>query len=161
MGRRSAGWWTAISARTADDDIAVNGDARYRFGRLQRRHERSAAGQPPHPQGRVAAAADDDRVPSGSLPTATALTPWCGRTAAPRPGALGQPPHPHRAVAAEGCRLLPDLTVEDNLCLERLLPDARHCVGPRSAARFAANGRSPQSGGTVSTGTGPVGGFTG
>ena len=64
-----------IGPDRSDDDIAVNGDARYRFGRLQRRHERSAAGQPPHPQGHVAAAADDDRVPSGSLPTATALTP--------------------------------------------------------------------------------------
>jgi hypothetical protein len=123
----------------------VNGDARYRFGRLQRRHERSAAGQPPHPQGRVAAAADDDRVPSGSLPTATALTPWCGRIAAPRPGRPrpAATPAPRRRGRGLSAAARPDRRGQP--VLERLLPDARHCVslGRRPGSLPTAGRRSP------------------
>ena len=100
------------------------------------RHTRKVASRPPLTMtgSRPAACPPPPRSPPG-----------VAAQRLPDRGALGQPPHPHRAVAAEGCRLLSDLTVEDNLCLERLLPDARHCVGlgRRPGSLPTAGRRSP------------------
>ena len=72
----------------------------HRRAAAQRLLERAAVGQPPHPHGRVRAAADDDRVPSGSSRLPQRSPGGVGVQRVPDWGAVGQLLHPHRPVAA-------------------------------------------------------------
>jgi hypothetical protein len=66
-----------VAVDRGDNDVAMKGDAPYRFRQVQRMGEQSAVGQPPHPY-RVIAAAGDHWVPSRSTPTAIALAEQAG-----------------------------------------------------------------------------------
>ena len=62
-----------VPADRGDDDIAMKGDAPYRFRQVQRMGERSAVGQPPHPYRLSSPPLAITGLPSRSTPTAIAL----------------------------------------------------------------------------------------
>ena len=102
MGHGS-GWLVDGDVRPdrGDDDVAVKGDTLVpiRIGPADGRAGCRRPAATPAPC-RRSPPLTITGVPSGSVPTATALTePVVAGQRLPDRGAVGQPPHPHRAVA--------------------------------------------------------------